>query len=125
MLVYGGLGDAVLSAFLQAAARPLAPPPWLPRAACTLPLPGAGNVQRAARARSARARRLAFFEPAPPLGWLGRLPVHLQLRPGGDRRRLRRLLPRLPVELRETIGEPALRVAQGRRLLAAAFRRIS
>ena len=72
---------------------------------------GAGYVQRAPGTRSSRARGLSSFEPSPPLGRLGCLPAHLQLRPGGDCRRLRWFLPRLLVEFREAIGEPALRLA--------------
>ena len=37
-----GLGGAVLSAFLQAATRPLSASPGLPPAACSLLLPGRG-----------------------------------------------------------------------------------
>ena len=71
----------------------------------------AGYVQRADRVRAAGHRGLAGLEPALALGRPGRLPAHLQLRVGGDRWRLRRLLPRLLVVLRPALIRSALRVA--------------
>ena len=86
----GGLGGAVVSAFLQAVTRPLAAPLLgLPRAARTLPLP-----DRRFRAASPwdlliTGSTAGLLKPTPPLGRLGCLPAHHQLRPGGDRRGLR------------------------------------
>ena len=108
----GGLGGAVLSAFLQAATRPLAAPPL---AAPSGLYPAAPGPQDSCSEPRGLAHHGLEGWPSSNLPFLsagfGAFLLIFSFVLGVDRRRLQRVLPRLLVELREAFGKPALRVA--------------